>query len=144
MAAQPQTFENHAKVVPLYHYFTFGLIAVYFVYRLYVLVTLPSVASAMEIAFATAVLMVFVWARVFALKVQDRVIRLEMRLRLRELAPDLAPRFGDFTLNQLCSLRFASDAELPELARTVLAEKLDDRTAIKKMIRNWHADPFRA
>jgi hypothetical protein len=144
MATQPQTFENHAKVVPAYHYFTFGLIAVYFVYRLYVLVTLPSVSSAMEIAFATAVLMVFFWARVFPLRVQDRVIRLEMHLRVLQLAPDLAPRFGEFTVNQLCSLRFASDAELPELARKVLAEKLDDRTAIKKMIRDWQADLLRA
>jgi hypothetical protein len=144
MAAQPQTFENHPKEVPAYHYFTFGLIAVYFFYRLYELITAASLANAMGLVAATALLMVFFWARIFALKVQDRVIRVEMHLRLLGMAPELAPRFGEFTLNQLCSLRFASDAELPELARKVLDERLDDRKAIKKMIRNWQADHARA
>jgi hypothetical protein len=144
MAAQPQTFENHAKVVPANHNFTFGLIAVYFFYRLYELITAASLANAMGLVAATALLMVFFWARIFALKVQDRVIRLEMQLRMLGMAPELAPRFGEFTMNQLCSLRFASDAELPELARKVLDERLDDRKAIKKMIRNWQADHARA
>jgi hypothetical protein len=144
MAAQPQTFENHAKVVPAYHYFTFGLIAVYFFYRVYELITAVSLANAMGLVAATALLMVFFWARIFALRVQDRVIRVEMHLRLLSLAPELASRFGEFTMNQLCSLRFASDGELPELARTVLGERLDDRKAIKKMIRSWQADHARA
>ena len=144
MAAQQQTFENHAKVVPAYHYLTFGLIAVYWVYQFYLLVTAPSTATVMGVVLATALFMVGVWARVFALKVQDRVIRLEMHLRVLNVAPDLSPRFGEFTMNQLCSLRFAGDVELPELARKVLVEKLDDRTAIKKMVRDWQADTARA
>ena len=143
MAAQ-QTYANHAKVVPAYHYFTFGLIAVYFFYRLYLVATAFSLANAMGLVAATALVMVFFWARIFALRVQDRVIRLEMHLRIAHLVPDLSPRFGEFTMNQLCALRFASDAELPELARKVLAEKLDDRTAIKKMVRDWQADTARA
>ena len=144
MAAQPQTYANHAKVVPAYHYFTFGLIAVYFGYRLYLVATAFSLANAMELVAATALLMVFFWARIFALRVQDRVIRLEMHLRVAYLVPDLSPRFGEFTMNQLCALRFASDAELPELARKVLVEQLDDRAAIKKMVRDWQADTARA
>jgi hypothetical protein len=144
MAAQQQTFANHAKVVPAYHYFTFGLIAVYFFYRLYLLVTAASLANGMGVVAATALLMVFFWARIFALRVQDRVIRLEMHLRVLHLAPDLSPSFGEFTVDQLCALRFASDAELPELARKVLAEKLGNRSAIKKMIRDWQADHARA
>lgn len=143
MAAQPQTFANHAKVVPAYHYFTFGLIAVYFFYRLYLLVAAPSLGAVMGVVLATALLMVFFWARIFALRVQDRVIRLEMHLRMFQLAPDLSPRFGEFTIDQLCALRFASDGELPELARKVLTEKLGDRKAIKKMIREWQADLVR-
>ena len=103
-----------------------------------------SVPNAMGVVAATALLMVFFWARIFALRVQDRVIRLEMHLRVAHLVPDLSPRFGEFTMNQLCALRFASDAELPELARKVLGEKLDDRTAIKKMVRDWQADTARA
>ena len=144
MAARPQTYANHAKVVPAYHYFTFGLTAIYFVYRLYLLVTAPSVANGMGIVAATALIMIFFWARLFALRVQDRVIRLEMRLRLLKVAPAVAPRLGEFTINQLCSLRFASDAELPALAEKVLAERLDDRKAIKQMIKDWKADLPRA
>jgi hypothetical protein len=144
MAAQPQTYANHAKVVPAYHYFTFGLIAVYVFYRLYLVATAFSLANAMGLVAATALLMVFFWARIFALRVQDRVIRLEMHLRVAHLVPDLSPRFGEFTMNQLCALRFAGDAELPELARKVLGEKLDDRAAIKKMVRDWQADTARA
>jgi hypothetical protein len=144
MAAQQQTFANHAKVVPAYHYFTFALIAVYFLYRLYLLVTAASLANGMGVVAATALLMVFFWARIFALRVQDRVIRLEMHLRVLNLAPDLTPRFGEFTIDQLCGLRFASDAELPELARKVLGDKVNDRTAIKKMVREWQADHLRA
>ena len=144
MAAQQQTYANHAKVVPAYHYFTFGLIAVYFVYRTYLVITAPSLPNGMGVVAATALLMVFFWARAFALRVQDRVIRLEMHLRVANLAPDLSARFGEFSLNQLCALRFASDAELPELARKVLSEKLDDRTAIKKMVREWQPDHARA
>ena len=75
---------------------------------------------------------------------QDRVIRLEMRLRLLQLVPALARRLDEFTINQLCSLRFASDGELPALAEKVLAEKLDDRKAIKRMIRDWQPDLLRA
>jgi len=106
--------------------------------------TAVSLANAMGLVAAVALLMIMFWARIFALRVQDRVIRLEMHLRILSLAPDLSPRFGEFTLGQLCALRFASDAELPELARKVLAEKLGDRTAIKKMVRDWQADHARA
>src|SRR5690606_32484761 len=77
--------------------------------------------------------------RRYALIVQDRVIRLEMRLRLERMLPaDLQPKIADLTLGQLVALRFASDAELPELTRKVLAENLQNRTAIKRQIKNWH------
>jgi len=77
--------------------------------------------------------------------VQDRVIRLEMRLRLQQLlAQDLRVRIPEFTVGQLVALRFASDAELPDLARKTLDEKLTDRKAIKKMIRDWQPDELRA
>ena len=144
MAAAPQTYKNHAKVVPAYHYFTFALVAVYLFYRLYLLATGPSVPTAMGFVLAVALLMIMFWARIFALRVQDRVIRLEMQLRLMNAAPDLSPRFGEFTIDQLCGMRFASDAELPGLARTVLADKVADRRVIKKMVREWQADNLRA
>jgi hypothetical protein len=77
--------------------------------------------------------------------VQDRVIRLEMRLRLeRLLPPELRSRVSEFTVPQLVSLRFAGDDELPVLARQVLEEKLSDRKTIKRRIKNWQADFLRA
>jgi len=101
--------------------------------------------SIVNVLVAMALLVLAFYARAFAMTVQDRVIRLEMRLRLAgALPPDLCPRIPEFTVGQLVSLRFACDAELPELARKVLDEKLDDRKAIKKLIKNWQADYLRA
>jgi Family of unknown function (DUF6526) len=94
---------------------------------------------------AVAILLGFTWTRMFALKVQDRVIRMEERLRFAALLPaDLQPRIGEFTLNQLVALRFASDAELPALARRVLDEKIMKRKAIKQLVKSWRPDYLRA
>jgi len=84
-------------------------------------------------------------ARLMALTVQDRVIRLEMRLRLREVLPaDLQARIPELTPRQLIGLRFASDAELPQLMRQVLAGSLGNTTEIKKAITQWQGDYLRA
>jgi hypothetical protein len=94
---------------------------------------------------AAALLLGFLSARTFALTVQDRVVRLEERLRLAALLPvDLQPRVGEFTLEQLVALRFASDAELPALARKVLDDQINDRKAIKQMVKTWRPDYLRA
>jgi hypothetical protein len=143
--AKVQTFENHARFVPAYHQLTFGLIVVNLFYRIYAAAVAFSWDTVMSLFVAVALALLFFFARIFALRVQDRVIRLEMRLRMAQVLPaDLRGRINEFTVNQLCSLRFASDAELAELARKVLDEKLDDRKSIKKMIRNWEADWLRA
>jgi hypothetical protein len=90
---------------------------------------------------AIALLVMAFLARLFALGVQDRVIRLEERIRCERLLPeDLKPRIGEFTTVQMVGLRFASDAELPSLARKVLDGKVNDRKAIKQMVQNWRAD----
>jgi hypothetical protein len=140
-----QSYQNHVKLVPLFHYFTLPALGVYFIWSVVQLVRVPSVASAMGVLLALAIIMTALFARVFALRVQDRVIRLEMRLRLRELLPaDLHGRIHDFTAGQLVALRFASDEELPGLAAQVLRDNVADKTAIKKMIRSWQADHERA
>ena len=143
MAEQQQSFENHGKVVPAYHYVTFLLLLVNLLWRLYGVVVGFSIDAAVSLLAAGALVMVAFFARVFALGAQDRVIRLEERLRLAELAPDLKPRLGELTITQVCALRFASDAEAPGLARKVLDEKLDDRKAIKQMIQAWKPDHVR-
>jgi hypothetical protein len=84
-------------------------------------------------------------SRVQAVTVQDRVIRLEMRLRLRGLLPpDLQPNVDTLTHRQLVALRFASDAEMAELVRDVAAGKLATPKEIKMRIKSWQADWLRA
>ena len=105
----------------------------------------PSVDTLLNVAMTVALIVLAFYARVFALTVQDRVIRLEMRLRLRELLPAaLHPRIHEFTKSQLVALRFASDAELPALAEQVLRDNLHDRKAIKQAIKDWKPDNLRA
>lgn len=143
MPDQPQSFENHARRVPGYIYVAFGSAAINLLWNLYRTAAGFSLEHLISLLAALALVMTLLYARFFALRVQDRVIRLEMRVRFAALAPDLSSRFGEFTINQLVSLRFAGDAELPELSRKVLAEGLDDRKAIKRQIRDWQADEWR-
>ncbi|HXJ15747.1 MAG TPA: DUF6526 family protein [Candidatus Polarisedimenticolia bacterium] len=145
MPAETQNFENHARFVPLYHRVTFPIFAVNLLWSVYRVIHRFSAESVLSLFLAVAFLLLFFYARIFALTVQDRVIRLEMRLRLHQvLPPDLRARIPEFEVGQLVALRFAGDAELPELARKVLDEKLNDRKAIKKMIRDWQPDFLRA
>lgn len=140
-----QNFENHRRFIPAFHGVTGGIFAINLLYSLYRVVRFFSLESLLSLLLAVAFLLLFFHARLFALTVQDRVIRLEMRLRLAQLLPpDLRLRVNEFSVAQLVALRFASDAELPELARKVLAESLTDRNAIKKLVKNWQADFLRA
>jgi hypothetical protein len=123
----------------------FPLFAVNAFFTLYQAVTDFSWGNLVAFGVAVALILLFFLARVMALTVQDRVIRLEETLRMRALLPaDLQPRIGEFTVKQLVALRFASDAELPELARQVLDGRIQDQKAIKKLIRAWRADYQRA
>jgi len=143
--AQPQSFENHTRIVPVYHLLTFGIFVINLVWSIYRLVQVPSVDSLVSLLLAAAFILLLLYARSFALRVQDRVIRLEMQLRLKGLLPpDLQGRIPEFTPRQLIALRFASDEELPELCRSVLRDNITEAKAIKKMIRNWQADYLRA
>jgi hypothetical protein len=144
MAAADQTYKNHAKLVPLFHYVLLPILLVNFLAMVYNLWREPSVFTAWSVVMAFAFIVSGLFARVFALKAQDRVIRLEERLRMREiLPPDLQGRIREFTPEQLIALRFASDAELPALAATVLRDNVEKRDAVKKMVKNWRADDFR-
>ena len=84
-------------------------------------------------------------SRLMALRVQDRVIRLELQLRMRGLLPaDLQSRMHQLTPRQMVALRFASDAELADLVRAVLDGKLANQKAIKQAIKDWRGDYLRA
>jgi Family of unknown function (DUF6526) len=145
MAEKTQNFENHARTVPMFHFFVLPVLFLNFISSIVYVFRAPTYWTAVSLLVSIALVLLAFTARMFAVTVQDRVIRLEMRLRLQEaLQGDLRARIPEFTVNQLVSLRFASDAELPELARKVLDEKLNDRKAIKKLIRNWQPDYLRA
>jgi hypothetical protein len=140
-----QNFENHTKTVPAFHYFVLPVLTLNLGWSINRVARHFSGDAVVSLLLAAALLLLALYARMFALTVQDRVIRLEMQLRLRNLLPpDLHPSIVDFTVGQLVALRFASDAELPGLARKVLDEKVNDRKTIKKMIQNWQTDLLRA
>ena len=140
-----QSFENHVKIVPAFHLFVLPVFIANLVWSIYRVWHFFSTGTVFSALLAAAFILAALYGRMFALTVQDRVIRLEMQLRLHGVLPqELRVRIPEFTVGQLVALRFASDAELPELARTVLEQHLTDRKAIKKMVRNWQPDLLRA
>ena len=143
---QEQNLGNHTRLVPTFHFFVIPVFLANFIWSLFRLRTLEfSFAGIFGVIFAAALLVFAFRARLFALTVQDRVIRLEERLRYERLLPaDLQARCGELTVAQIVSLRFASDAELAELIRKVLDEKITARKPIKQQIKNWKPDYLRA
>jgi Family of unknown function (DUF6526) len=141
-----QTLANHVKWVPTFHFFVMPVLVLNFGWSVYRLIHFGFTWDGLiQLLVALALVMLMFNARLFALTVQDRVIRMEERQRMAKLLPDdLKPRIGEFTVAQLVALRFASDAELPALARKVLSDKLTDRKAIKQLVQNWRADYLRA
>jgi hypothetical protein len=141
MGTKTQSFENHAKMVPGYHYVTGLILLVLLAWSVWRLIQGLTASSVLGFLLLVALVLVGFYARTFPLGVQDRLIRLEERLRMERLLPeDLQPRIGEFTTEQLIGIRFASDEELPELARRVLDEGIADRKTIKAAVRSWRAD----
>lgn len=142
--AVPQNFKNHRRFIPLYHFVVFGILVVNAVHSLVKLVRAPSWDTGLGLAVAFALLALFYFARTFALTVQDRVIRAELRTRLKEVLPaDLRGRIDELNRDQVVALRFAGDAEMADLVREVLTNNIENRDEIKKRIKNWQADHFR-
>jgi hypothetical protein len=140
-----QTYKTHRRFVPGYHFVTSLFLLLYVGFTGVHLVRHAAVGSAITFLFALGVVLLFLYARQFAVTVQGRVIRLEERLRLaRLLPPDLQGRIEELTPDQLVALRFAADAEVAELVRRVLTEGIADREAIKRMITVWRPDFLRA
>jgi hypothetical protein len=142
---RPQSFQNHARWVPLYHFVIAPILLANLIWSVILLARGPSWPTVLGVLVALALVGLFFFARIFALRVQDRLIRLEMQLRLqRILPPDLGARAVNLVSDQFIALRFASDAELPALVREVLEKNLTDRTEIKRKVRDWQADYLRA
>ena len=146
--AQPkqQTFRNHASFDPLYHFGVApALIANLLVAIVLLVMSLHThlLTSIWIVLLSAALLLLVVRLRTYPLKVQDRIIRLEERMRLEALLPEpLRKRIPELTEDQLIGLRFASDEELPSLVEMTLDKKLD-RRQIKERIQNWRPDHWR-
>jgi hypothetical protein len=141
---ESQSLTNHARLVPGFHYGVVGALSLNFLWSLVRLYRVPGLDATMGVITAAGLLGLLFYARMFPLRAQDRIIRLEMSLRLASVLPaDLRARAASLRPGQLVALRFASDAELPGLVRQVLDENLTDRREIKRRIREWQADHFR-
>jgi hypothetical protein len=144
MAPSPQSFANHARLVPGFHFVTAPLLLAYLVWSVWRALSLRDAESHFDLVGAFALFGVYAYTRLFPLKAQDRIIRLEERVRLARLLPaDLQPRIDTIAPRQLIALRFASDAEVEGLVRQVLAGTLTEPKAIKQAIREWRPDYLR-
>src|SRR5713101_10154568 len=141
--AVPQNFSNHKRPDPPLHSFPLPVFAVTLIATIIHLVRRPGLHSAWLVVFMVAAIVALFKIRLYTLKVQDRVIRLEERLRLATLLdPALRPRIAEFTEAQLIALSLASDPELPAHAARALNEKLS-APEIKKAVQHWRPDYWR-
>ena len=146
----PQSFANHTKLDPAFHFVLAPIFGANFLNSIWEVVRFfmngeagswVTPVRAMIIAFGL-LLLVFK-ARIYSLKVQDRVIRLEERLRLASLLPEpLKARVPELSVQQLVGLRFASDGEVAGLAKDALDKKLALKE-IKQGVKDWRPDYFR-
>ncbi|HEV2402357.1 MAG TPA: DUF6526 family protein [Candidatus Sulfotelmatobacter sp.] len=146
----PQTYANHTRFDPWFHFFLVPVFVIALISSLVHLFThlgrnslRSNIHSVVLAVLAFAMLVLLFKVRLYALKVQDRVIRLEEQLRLMRVLPEpLRSRIPELTVDQFCGLRFASDAELPKLVEFALTQK-PSRKEIKKAIQNWRPDYWR-
>jgi hypothetical protein len=145
MADKTQSAKSHVRLLPPFHFFVIPVLFLNVLYTLRHVWRTPTITTAWALVVAVALLTLGFLARIMVLTVQDRLIRLEMRLRLREVLPaDMHGRIRDLTHRQLVAMRFASDSELPQLTREVLDGKLATSKEIKMRVKEWQPDWLRA
>lgn len=144
MAERAQSYESHRRYIPAYHFFALPVVILNVVVEILRLNKYRTLYHVWLVLFALALAVFIVFARSMAARVQDRVIRLEERMRLGRLLPDeLRSRIDEISPSHLVALRFASDEELPELAQRCLSGELTRAEQIKKEIRTWRPDHLR-
>jgi hypothetical protein len=140
----PQNFANHTRWHPTFHFFVLPVMLINFFWAVVVFVKAPGWNSGWWIVVSVALLMLTTFVRSYSLKVQDRLIRLEERLRYQQvLSPALAQQTSTLTAAQTVALRFAADEELEKLVNSVLSGKFVKTKDIKRAIKEWRADNFR-
>ena len=144
MATVPQSFANHTRWHPIFHFFIAPVMLINFVVVFVGFIRNPGLAEGWWVVVMAAFVALIALVRLNPLKAQDRVIRLEEELRIEQLLPaQLATRARALTPAQLVALRFASDAELENLVAQVLDGKITRPVEIKRAITQWRADTLR-
>lgn len=142
--AETQNYQNHVRWFPLVHFVLFPLLLFNLIWQSVRLYQEPSWDRAENILLAFTFILLNVAARVQALKAQDRVIRLEERLRYKEILPaDLFEKAKNLKISQIVALRFASDEELPDLVQRTLNGEFEKANGIKLAVKNWRGDYLR-
>jgi uncharacterized protein DUF6526 len=143
MERKPQTLQNHGKLDPLFHFFLAPVSLIFLIGTIYQAVQNPGTSAYEHILVALWAFLLTFKVRIYSLKVQDRVIRLEERLRLAGLlAEPLKTKSAALTERQLIAIRFAPDAEVPALVQRTIAENLELKQ-IKQAIQTWRPDYWR-
>ncbi|HMF92854.1 MAG TPA: DUF6526 family protein [Vicinamibacterales bacterium] len=145
MAEREQSYKTHTRLLPPFHFFVLPVMFINFVNAVRHAILQPTLHWFWEVVFALALVGLALFSRVQALTVQDRVIRLEERLRLRQLLPpELHQQINSLSHRQLVALRFAGDDEVPDLVRQIVAGKLTTAKEIKMQVKHWRPDWLRA
>lgn len=138
-----QSLKNHAKLDPPYHFVLIFVLLLNLIFAVVHMVRHPDFWSAWLVVLSVAACVALFRMRQYPLKVQDRVIRLEERLRLQTLTPpQWHTQINRLSEDQLIGLRFAADDEVVELAKQALEHNWS-RKQIKERIRNWRPDNWR-
>ena len=139
-----QNFANHTRWHPTFHFFVLPVMLINFFWAVVMFVKTPSWNAGWWIVVSLALAMLTTFVRTYSLKVQDRLIRLEEKLRYQQvLSPALAQQINALTPGQIVALRFAADEELEELVSAVTAGKFVKTKELKQAIKHWRADHFR-
>ena len=143
--AREQTYANHRRWYLLYHFVAQPILVANLVVAVRRAIVMPTHPNWWAVVVAVGLEALAVASRTMALTVQNRVVRLEQWIRLGAvLPPDLKPRISELRLGQLLGLRFASDAELPDLVRRCLAGELRGADQVKREVKSWQPDHLRA
>jgi low affinity Fe/Cu permease len=144
MATRTQSFASHRRWSVLFHFIGFPILFINVIVAIVVAARAPSLLAAWNVVVAIALVITIFLARSFALTVQNRVIRLEERIRLERCLPEeLRARIHEIRTEHLIGLRFCSDEELPDMIRAILAGEVRNRKDIKRRVRTWRPDWLR-
>ena len=140
----PQTYANHTRWHPPFHFFVAPVMVINFIWSVVQFVMTPGWDSGRWAVVSLALVVMMSLVRMNPLKAQDRIIRLEERLRYQQaLSPALLQQTTTLRTRQIVALRFAPDDELEELVSAVVTGKLNKPSQIKQAIKNWRGDTFR-